>query len=87
MPARVRRTTSDLPGAGSPAAVCRWLIDQTQRVKVAAAYPNPPSGLTTAAAAIRLGGRGQRSAGNTAWPSALHQDPKRAQSEASTVQL
>ena len=51
-PDNARRTTSDRPGASSPAAVWNWLIDDTHRVNVAGVYRHFPTPLCSAAASV-----------------------------------
>ena len=52
IPDSARRTTSLRPGASSPAAVCTWLIEDTQRVSVAGAYRHFPTPVCSAAASV-----------------------------------
>ena len=52
IPDNARRTTSLRPGASSPAAVCTWLIEDTQRVSVAGAYRHFPTPVCSAAASV-----------------------------------
>jgi hypothetical protein len=52
IPDSARRTTSDRPGASSPAAVWNWLIDDTHRVRVAGVYRHLPTDVCSAAASV-----------------------------------
>ena len=52
IPDNARRTTSDRPGASSPAAVWNWLIEDTHRVNDAGAYRHRPTPVVSAAACV-----------------------------------
>ncbi|HEY5148785.1 MAG TPA: hypothetical protein VIJ23_02985 [Mycobacterium sp.] len=53
IPDKARRTISLRPGGSRPAAVCTWLIDATQRVRVAGAYRHLSMPVCSAAASVR----------------------------------
>ena len=51
-PESARRTTSDPPGGGSPAAVWNWLMLDTHRDNVAGVYRHFPTPVCSAAASV-----------------------------------